>query len=63
MARQKNNENDFSTNEILSLLEQDIAQGRAMPLNTRFLEELKSLVGNVVVDLDQRLHDDEIRNH
>lgn len=62
MARQRNHENDVLTKEILSLLDQDIARGKAVPLEARYLEELMELVKDVTVDLDQSLPDDELLN-
>ena len=63
MAKKRKDENDFSVNEILSLLDQDIAQGRVMAFDSRYLDELKSLVKDVTVDLDQILPSDEIQSH
>jgi len=59
MVRQRNNTNDFLTREILSSLDQDIARGNAIPMDARYLEELKELVKDVTVNLEQRLPDDE----
>lgn len=59
MATQRKDDKDFSVNEFLKFLDQDIAQGKLIPLDARYLEELKGLVKDVTVDLDQMLPDDE----
>lgn len=59
MAKQRKDENDFSVNEFLKLLDQDIAKDQIIPLDVSYLEELKDLVKDVTVDLDQILPDDE----
>jgi hypothetical protein len=60
MAKQKNKERDSSVDEILSLIDRDIAQGRVMPADAEYFHRLRHLVEGVTVDLDQRLPDEDL---
>ena len=59
MAKQRNTENDVSTRELLQLFDQDIAQGKVVALDAEYLENLKSLVGDVSINIDDRLPTEE----
>jgi hypothetical protein len=63
MAKKNACEPDTFTEEVLNLLDQDIAQGKLIPIDARYPEELMRLVDGVAVDLDQILPNEDGRIH
>lgn len=63
MAKQNVCELDTFTKEVLNLLDQDIALGKVIPLEARYLEELMRLVDGVTVDLDRILPSEDSQIH